>query len=102
MLGPQLDQDNLIIDNVTLFEGIFHFCTILWKFIFALVPPTRYGGGTPSFLVALTFIGAITAIVEQFATLFGCAIGLDQSITAITIVALGTSLPDTFASKTAA
>lgn len=28
--------------------------------------------------------------------------GLDESVTAITIVALGTSLPDTFASMTAA
>jgi Ca2+/Na+ antiporter len=34
--------------------------------------------------------------------MFGCAIGLPASITAITFVALGTSLPDTFASRQAA
>jgi len=36
------------------------------------------------------------------ATLFGCVIGLKPAATAITFVALGTSLPDTFASKQAA
>ena len=34
--------------------------------------------------------------------MFECAIGLKDSVTAITFVALGTSLPDTFASKAAA
>lgn len=32
----------------------------------------------------------------------GCVVGIDESVTAITLVALGTSLPDTFASMTAA
>ena len=32
----------------------------------------------------------------------GCVIGLHVSVTGITLVALGTSMPDTFASKTAA
>merc|ERR1712003_619063 len=36
------------------------------------------------------------------ANLVGCCMGLHPEITAITFVALGTSLPDTFASKTAA
>lgn len=102
MLGPQVDNDNLIVDNVTLGEGLFHFATIGWKFIFAIVPPSRYQSGAPSFFIALCLIGLLTAIVEQVATLFGCALGIPKSINAITIVALGTSLPDTFASKTAA
>jgi len=38
----------------------------------------------------------------QFAKLLGCVIGLHVSVTGITLVALGTSMPDTFASKTAA
>lgn len=102
MLGPQVDNDNLIVDNVTLGEGLLHFATIGWKFVFSIVPPTRYYSGAPAFFIALGLIGCITAIVEQFANLFGCALGIPQSINAITIVALGTSLPDTFASKTAA
>lgn len=35
------------------------------------------------------------------ATIFGCLVGLKDEVTAITFVALGTSLPDTFASKAA-
>ena len=34
--------------------------------------------------------------------LLGCVVGLENAITGITIIALGTSLPDTFASRTAA
>ena len=102
MLGPSIDQDNLIVDHVTLSEGLFHFACIFWKLLFAIIPPTKKGGGWPAFMIALGLIGTITAIVSEAATLFGCALGLEQSVTAITIVALGTSLPDTFASMTAA
>ena len=41
-------------------------------------------------------------LVGEVATILGCAVGLKASVTAITLVALGTSLPDTFASVTAA
>jgi solute carrier family 8 (sodium/calcium exchanger) len=44
----------------------------------------------------------MTAIVGDLAAIFGCLIGLKDEVTAITFVALGTSLPDTFASRTAA
>ena len=70
--------------------------------MFAIVPPSRYGGGWPCFIVALVLIGIITAIVGEVATLLGCVAGIQPAITAITLVAVGTSLPDTFASITAA
>lgn len=44
----------------------------------------------------------MTALVGDLASMFGCVIGLKNTVTAITFVALGTSLPDTFASKVAA
>ena len=50
----------------------------------------------------MTLTRQVTAVIGDLASLFGCVIGLPDSITAITIVALGTSLPDTFASRTAA
>merc|ERR1719367_1820861 len=46
-------------------------------------------------------IGLLTAIVGDLAGIFGCLVGLKKTVTAITFVALGTSLPDTFASKSA-
>lgn len=48
------------------------------------------------------YIGAVTLVIGEIATVLGCVCELDESVTAITIVALGTSLPDTFASMTAA
>ena len=102
MLGPQIDEDNLILEEVSGFEAFNHFCTIGWKVIFAIVPPPNYGGGLPAFVIALCFIGLVTAIVGEVASILGCVVGLKDSVTAITFVALGTSLPDTFASMTAA
>jgi solute carrier family 8 (sodium/calcium exchanger) len=102
MLGPQIDEDNMIIDDVSLYEAIIHFVSITWKILFATVPPNSIWQGKLSFAVALSYIGICTAVVEQFASLLGCAAGIQDAITAITLVALGTSLPDTFASMTAA
>jgi hypothetical protein len=51
--------------------------------------------------VSLTMIGIVTMFVGEVAALLGCALGISDSLTAITFVALGTSLPDTFASKQA-
>lgn len=84
------------------FDYTMHFFSLFWKVLFAFVPPTSYYGGWATFTVALVFIGALTAIIGELASLFGCVIGLKDSVTAITFVALGTSLPDTFASKQAA
>ena len=102
MLGPQIDEDNLILNDVSLGEALIHFVGITWKVAFACVPPPSMFNGKAAFLVALMFIGMCTAIVEQFATLLGCELNIDDSITAITLVALGTSLPDTLASMAAA
>merc|ERR1711934_499399 len=59
-------------------------------------------GGMPCFLVSLGYIGIVTAIVGEVATVLGCVLYIKESVAAITLVALGTSLPDTFASMTAA
>lgn len=92
----------MIVEDVEVSEAISHFATIFWKLLFAIVPPAHKGGGWPAFIIALTFIGSVTAIVGEVASLLGCVVGMEDSITAITFVALGTSLPDTFASITAA
>ena len=85
----------------TPFQACMHFVTIFWKLLFATIPPTDMCGGWATFGVALSFIGVVTAVVGDVATLFGCVLGLKNSVTAISVVALGTSLPDTFASKQA-
>merc|ERR1711939_959701 len=72
------------------------------RVMFALIPPATYCGGKGCFFISLAFIGMITLVVGEVATILGCVIGIRESVTAITLVALGTSLPDTFASMTAA
>uniref|UniRef100_A0A914QE82 Calx-beta domain-containing protein n=1 Tax=Panagrolaimus davidi TaxID=227884 RepID=A0A914QE82_9BILA len=83
-------------------EKFLHYVSFPWKLIFALIPPTDYFSGWLSFCVSIFAIGVVTAVIGDVASHLGCTIGLKDSITAITLVALGTSLPDTFASKTAA
>ena len=59
-------------------------------------------GGWACFVGALSMIGIATFVVGEFANLFGCSLGILTPVTAISFVALGTSLPDTFASMQAA
>lgn len=101
MLGPKIDEDNLI-DDVSCSEALMHLVSMPWKLVFALIPPKQMCGGWFAFFVALALIGFIVSIVGEFAGLLGCTLSIKTSVTAITLVALGTSLPDTFASKKAA
>nr|XP_033809491.1 sodium/calcium exchanger 1-like isoform X1 [Geotrypetes seraphini] len=84
------------------FDYIMHFLTVFWKVLFAFVPPTEYWSGWACFIVSICLIGALTAITGDLASHFGCTVGLKDSVTAVVFVALGTSVPDTFASKVAA
>eukprot|EP00932_Pfiesteria_piscicida_P020914 SRR837773.7716.p1 GENE.SRR837773.7716~~SRR837773.7716.p1 ORF type:complete len:388 (-),score=61.19 SRR837773.7716:41-1057(-) len=84
-------------------DYITHVVSFPWKALFAIVsPPANLAGGWLLFCCALFWIGFVTAIISDLASLFGCCAGMEDSITAITLVALGTSLPDTFASMTSA
>merc|ERR1712154_576577 len=83
-------------------DYIMHFLTLPWKLIFALIPPTAIYNGYPTFVISIGFIGLCTAVIGDIASHLGCFINLKDSVNAIAFVALGTSVPDTFASKTAA
>ncbi|XP_076870658.1 sodium/calcium exchanger 1a isoform X3 [Brachyhypopomus gauderio] len=84
------------------FDYVMHFLTVFWKILFAFVPPTDYWNGWACFIVCIVVIGLLTAVIGDLASHFGCTIGLKDSVTAVVFVALGTSVPDTFASKVAA
>uniref|UniRef100_A0A8C1XMH2 Solute carrier family 8 member 1a n=1 Tax=Cyprinus carpio TaxID=7962 RepID=A0A8C1XMH2_CYPCA len=84
------------------FDYVMHFLTVFWKVLFAIVPPTDYWNGWACFIVSILMIGVLTAFIGDLASHFGCTIGLKDSVTAVVFVALGTSVPDTFASKVAA
>ena len=101
MLHPTKNEDGEI-EDVSGLDATLHFFAIGWKVFFSIVPPPQYCGGWACFFVALALIGCVTAVVGEIAGLMGCVIGLKPGVTAITFVAIGTSLPDTFASKKAA
>ncbi|XP_065819211.1 sodium/calcium exchanger 2a isoform X1 [Labrus bergylta] len=84
------------------FDYFMHILCIFWKILFAFVPPTEYWNGWACFIVSISVIGILTAVIGDLASHFGCTVGLRDTVTAVVFVALGTSLPDTFASKVAA
>merc|ERR1739844_592404 len=83
-------------------DYIMHFLTLFWKVLFAIIPPAGIANGYPCFVVSIAMIGVCTAVIGDVAGHLGCFIFLKDSVNAIAFVALGTSVPDTFASKTAA
>ncbi|XP_063680789.1 sodium/calcium exchanger 2-like isoform X25 [Bolinopsis microptera] len=100
-MGGEVDEDGEE-EEPSIGDLIMHFIALFWKVLFSIVPPRFCGSGYPAFVVSLFFIGVLTAIVEQIASLLGCVWGIKQAVSGITLVALGTSLPDTFASRSAA
>lgn len=101
MLHPTKNEDGEI-EDIEFFDAFLHFATIGWKLLFAFIPPPHMLGGWGCFIISLCFIGFVTFVVGEFANLFGCVLNIKPAVTAITFVALGTSLPDTFASMAAA
>jgi solute carrier family 8 (sodium/calcium exchanger) len=95
--------DELEDEGITLLDAILWFIALPWMVLFAVfIPPVEYCGGGAAFVLSLSWIGIVTVFVGDLAYLFGCVLDLPLSFTAITFVALGTSLPDTFASRGAA
>jgi len=85
--------------GATTTDYVMHFLSFPWKVLFAFIPPTEIWAGWATFWVALSAIGIVTMIVGELASMWGCMVGLPDFGVALTLVALGTSLPDTFASK---
>lgn len=70
--------------------------------MFAFVPPPSICGGWLSFVISLVIIGVVTTVIGDMAKIFGCLVGLNDCTTAITLVTIGTSIPDLVASQHAA
>ncbi|CAJ1342515.1 unnamed protein product [Effrenium voratum] len=84
-------------------DWLSHLIWLPWNFTFSMMtPPPAYLGGWVCFFISLMHIAWLTIIIGDLAELFGCVANVDDNITAISFVALGTSVPDLFASMTAA
>merc|ERR1712190_565865 len=84
-------------EEPTFLDYFGHFISVPWKVLFALIPPVDFWDGWLTFVISLVMIGVVTTFMGDLAELLGCVAEMPASITAITLVALGTSLPDTFA-----
>jgi len=89
-------------DKVPTSVYIMHLVTLPWKLLFATVPPTALWNGWACFFVSIVMIGLLTALIGDLAVHFGCTCGLKDSVTGLSVVALGTSVPEMFASRLAA
>ncbi|KRG02343.1 uncharacterized protein Dmoj_GI10756, isoform F [Drosophila mojavensis] len=99
----EFDADEEVGEEVPkCMDYISHFICLFWKVLFAFVPPTDICGGYVTFVISIFVIGVLTAVIGDAATYFGCVLNIKDSVTAICFVALGTSIPDTFASIIAA
>ncbi|BFZ12401.1 hypothetical protein BsWGS_15440 [Bradybaena similaris] len=101
-LPADCEYINVDIKLPSFMEYVIHFSTLTWKMVAAMVPPTNYCHGWPSFFACFAELGFLTIIIGDLATALGCTVGLKDSFTAISFVAIGVSLPDTFSSKLAA
>lgn len=88
--------------NIDEIDAAIHYASIGWKVLFATIPPSRFLKGWPCLIVSFVYIGCITALVLEFAGLLGCVMKFKQALVGIGLVAIGTSLPDVFASRHAA
>ncbi|PIO69550.1 Calx-beta domain protein [Teladorsagia circumcincta] len=79
--------------KITLKEKIMHYVSLPWKLLFALIPPTDYYNGWLCFFFAIVMIGLLTAVIGDLASHFGCTVGMKDAVTAISLVAMGTSVP---------
>jgi len=81
---------------------VYHILVFPWKLFVAFIPPTSILDGYPTFVISIFAIGLFTAVIGDVAKHLGCFLNLKDSVNAIAFVALGTSVPDTFASRSAA
>ena len=90
------------LENARWNDFVMHFLTFGLKIIFASCPPPGKAGGWPCFFVSLIYIGIMVLFIGDFAKIFGCLVGLKDEVTALTLVTIGISQIDLFASKIAA
>lgn len=90
------------IVNINMFEGFMQVLVYFWKAISCICPPVHFAWGYPCFLMALTLIGLTTFVIYQVSALLCCLTGIKPGVLAITLIAVGTSIPDVIVSWKAA
>lgn len=87
--GDTAGQEVQVVKPKSIAAYVTHYLMLFWKLLFAFVPPPTLYNGWACFIVSIIVIGLLTALIGDLASHFGCSIGLKDSVTAISIVALG-------------
>ncbi|XP_064645069.1 sodium/calcium exchanger 1-like [Lineus longissimus] len=82
------------VRNANGLDYTLHFFTFGWKVLFAFLPPPSIGNGWLTFTFSLTLIGVLSVFVVDLAKIFGCLAGCRDTVTAITLIAVGIGLSD--------
>jgi solute carrier family 8 (sodium/calcium exchanger) len=101
MFGPTLFEDDGV-ESITHADAFWHFLSIPWKLLFACVPPRRYWGGYPAFIISLVMMGLLTFFIIEIVEAGGCLMDMRACVQAFCLISIGTSLPDMFTSVHAA
>ena len=78
---------------------LLYLLSLPWKLFAAFVPPAGILHGWLAFIVLLFYMALVSALIGDVASSFGCTVGVKDTVTAITLISFGMSLPDTFASR---
>jgi Ca2+/Na+ antiporter len=68
-------------------------CVFVFGFYADFYHTTDHLGGWVCFVVSIFWVGVLTGLIGDVASHFGCTLGIRDAVTAISIVALGTSVP---------
>ena len=79
-----------------------HIVCLPWQLLYAvLIPLSEYWSGWPCSVVCIGHFLVLTACIIGTGEMFGCVAEINDSITAITLITIGTSMPDFVSSMTA-
>ena len=102
VLTPTINENN-IVDHVSFWEILLHLLSLPWKVIFSFViPPKHLINGWFTVFMSLAVVGVLTALITDLVNVLECTLNLKTSVTAVTILAIGFTLPELFASAAAA
>ena len=102
VLTPSVDEDERV-EMPTKCEAFAHFVTFPFKLLFAvLIPPTHIMNGWLAFLISFAVIGGLVIIIADLSLVLECTLNVKQSVTALTILSIGFSLPELFTTAMAA
>jgi solute carrier family 8 (sodium/calcium exchanger) len=102
VLTPTINESNHV-DPVTGWEMLLHLLTLPWKVLLSfLIPPKHWLNGWFSLFMSLAVIGLLTVLITDLVNVLECTLDLRTSVTGITLLSIGFSLPELFTSGAAA